>query len=53
MQEEEEDVWYQRDKLYKVRATAALQMIGFAFRLLTDGPDLLNVTYAFLDTHLK
>ena len=29
MQEEEEDVWYQRDKLYKVRATSALQLIGF------------------------
>ena len=30
MQEEEEDVWYQRDKLYKVRTTSALQLIGLA-----------------------
>jgi hypothetical protein len=53
MQEEEEDAWYQRDKLYKVRATSALQLIGFAFSLLTECTNLLNFTYAFLDTHLN
>lgn len=29
MQEEEEDVWYQRDKLYKVRGNTPLRLIGF------------------------
>jgi len=53
MQEEEEDVWYQRDKLYKVRGTSALQLIGFSFSLLTDGTDLLNFTYIFFDMHLN
>jgi hypothetical protein len=27
MQEEEEDVWYQRDKLYKVRGTSSLSTL--------------------------
>jgi hypothetical protein len=53
MQEEEEDVWYQRDKLYKVSGTSTLQLIGFVFSLLTDGKDLLNFTHTFLDMHLK
>jgi len=53
MQEEEEDVWYQRDKLYKVRATSAPQLIEFTFSLLTNGTDVLSFTCAFLDMHLK
>ena len=37
MQEEEEDVWYQRDKLYKVRGNAPVRLIGFCLSFVDLG----------------